>query len=157
MKKAFYYDFPIGRITLAEENGRITNLHLPGNALPPEQYIIEETPLLKVAAEQLREYFAGKRKEFQLPLQPQGTDFYQKVWWRLLDIPYGATKSYGQIAAEAGNPKACRAVGGANNKNPIPVFIPCHRVIGAKGDLVGFGGGLAQKAYLLEMEKNNSK
>ncbi|MDX9872478.1 MAG: methylated-DNA--[protein]-cysteine S-methyltransferase [Clostridia bacterium] len=157
MKKLFFYETPIGKVALAEENGRITNLQLPKDEAFSEQYTVEETSLLREAAAQLTEYFRGKRKEFTLPLQPQGTDFYQKVWWRLLDIPYGTTKSYGQIAAEAGNPKACRAIGQANNKNPIPIFIPCHRVIGAKGDLVGFGGGLATKTYLLELEKNNSK
>ncbi len=112
-----------------------------------------ETDLLKKAGDQLIEYFHGKRKVFDLPLKPAGTEFQKKVWEALCTIPYGQTRSYGEIAAQIGNPKACRAVGGANNKNPIMIFIPCHRVIGADGSLVGFGGGLYAKKYMLDLEK----
>lgn len=112
-----------------------------------------ETELLKKAGDQLTEYFQGKRKVFDLPLKPAGTEFQKKVWSALCTIPYGQTRSYGEIAAQIGSPKACRAVGGANNKNPIMIFIPCHRVIGADGSLVGFGGGLYAKKYMLDLEK----
>lgn len=105
------------------------------------------------AADQLAEYFAGRRKEFDLPLNPEGTDFQRKIWNALQKIPFGETRSYKQLAEMAGSGKACRAVGGANNKNPLPVFIPCHRVIGADGSLVGYGGGLKIKQFLLELEK----
>lgn len=115
--------------------------------------IRKETPLLKEAYTQLQEYFQGKRKEFQLPLEPKGTEFQRKVWKALESIPYGETRSYGEIARMVGNEKASRAVGMANNKNPLSIFIPCHRVIGADGKLVGYGGGLENKIYLLELEE----
>lgn len=111
------------------------------------------TPLLKMAAEQLREYFEGERKDFNLPLSPVGTKFQLKVWKALQTIPYGETRSYRQVAEIIGNPKACRAVGMANNRNPIAIIIPCHRVIGADGNLVGYGGGLDLKQQLLDLEK----
>lgn len=111
-----------------------------------------ETPLLQKAKKQLREYFAGNRREFDLPICLHGTDFQKKVWNVLQSIPYGETLSYGEVAAKIGNPKASRAVGGANNKNPIMIIVPCHRVIGADGSLVGFGGGLPAKEYLLALE-----
>lgn len=113
----------------------------------------QETPLLKEAYLQLKEYFQGKRQEFQLPLEPKGTEFQRKVWKALESIPYGETRSYGEIARMIGNEKASRAVGMANNKNPLSIFIPCHRVIGADGKLVGYGGGLENKICLLELEK----
>jgi methylated-DNA-[protein]-cysteine S-methyltransferase len=104
------------------------------------------------AAKQLEEYFAGKRKDFDVPLLAQGTSFQRSVWSALQGIPYGETRSYGQIAQIIGNPKASRAVGMANNKNPIWIMIPCHRVIGADGTLTGYGGGLDMKKRLLELE-----
>ena len=113
---------------------------------------IKETPLVKKTAAQLNEYFAGKRKVFDLPLKPEGTDFQRSVWQALLTIPFGETRSYREIAVQTGNPKACRAAGMANNRNPIVIIIPCHRVIGANGDLTGYGGGLDIKKYLLELE-----
>ncbi len=115
-----------------------------------------ETALLKEAGRQLQEYFSGKRKHFSLPLAPAGTVFQHSVWNALKDIPYGETRSYGQIAGTLGNAKAGRAVGMANNKNPISIIIPCHRVIGVNGKLVGYGGGLDKKVYLLALEKENS-
>ena len=99
---------------------------------------------------------AGRRREFQLPLAPKGTEFQQKVWKALLDIPYGETRSYGEIARAIGNPKASRAVGMANNRNPIAIIIPCHRVIGSTGKLVGYGGGLDKKEFLLNLERQNA-
>jgi len=108
--------------------------------------------LTDLAAQQLNEYFAGKRREFDLPLSPKGTDFQQSVWNALLKIPYGETQTYSQVAKMIDNPKACRAVGLANNKNPIWIIIPCHRVIGANGTLTGYGGGLDMKEKLLEIE-----
>ncbi len=113
-----------------------------------------ETPLLQQAKCQLQEYFAGKRKEFSLPLQLQGTPFQKKVWQALLTIPYGQTATYGQIATQIGSPKACRAVGMANHRNPLAILIPCHRVIGANGTLTGYGGGLSVKQALLALEDN---
>jgi len=108
--------------------------------------------VLQMAARQLDEYFAGKRQKFDLPLAPAGTDFQLSVWEALQTIPYGETRSYGQIAAQIGNPKASRAVGGGNNKNPIAIIIPCHRVIGSSGKMVGYRGGVDIKEYLLRLE-----
>ena len=112
-----------------------------------------ETPLIQKAAAQVKEYFAGKRKQFKLPLAPHGTEFQQAVWRALQDIPYGETRSYKEIAAAIGRPKAVRAVGMANNRNPISIIVPCHRVIGHDGKLVGYGGGLPLKQRLLELER----
>jgi methylated-DNA-[protein]-cysteine S-methyltransferase len=108
------------------------------------------------AVRQLSEYFAGERKEFDFPLAPEGTEFQRAVWKRLQEIPYGQTISYGELARRVGNPKASRAVGAANGKNPIPIVIPCHRVIGADGKLTGFGGGLPIKEALLAIERSSS-
>ncbi len=151
MKKAVIIDTPIGVLAIAEENEKITNLFLDAEKLPAE-IKIEETALLVRAKTQLEEYFLGKRKKFDLPINPKGTDFQQKVWKNLVKIPYGKTWTYKELAEESGNVKACRAVGGANNKNPIAIFVPCHRVIGADGKLVGYAGGLSVKQKLLELE-----
>jgi methylated-DNA-[protein]-cysteine S-methyltransferase len=109
-------------------------------------------PVLERTKLQLREYFRGERREFDLPLAPRGTEFQRRVWRRLQEIEYGTTTTYGALAQELGNPKACRAVGLANGSNPIPIVIPCHRVIGASGALTGFGGGLPVKHALLALE-----
>ncbi len=109
-------------------------------------------PILELAAGQLREYFAGERQEFTLPLEPKGTDFQMSVWKALTQVPYGQTRSYARIAAEIGNPKAARAVGMANNKNPIAIIIPCHRIVGSNGALTGYAGGLEIKRRLLALE-----
>lgn len=114
-------------------------------------------PILEQAAQQLREYFAGERREFDLTLEPKGTDFQISVWKALLAVPYGETRSYGEIAAAIGNPKASRAVGMANNKNPIAIIIPCHRIVGANGSLTGYAGGLDTKRTLLALEAEKSK
>jgi methylated-DNA-[protein]-cysteine S-methyltransferase len=105
---------------------------------------------------QLDEYFAGKRQEFDLPLAPAGTDFQCQVWQGLQEIPFGETWSYGELARHVGRPKASRAVGAANGLNPIPVIIPCHRVIGSNGKLTGFGGGLETKSFLLKLESSQA-
>lgn len=121
--------------------------------------VIEEKnhPILLEAERQLNDYFTGKLKEFSLELDFIGTEFQKKVWKALLTIPYGETRSYGQIAKQIGNPKAVRAVGGANSKNPISIIAPCHRVIGSNGKLTGFAGGLEAKACLLNIERGNSE
>ncbi|HPZ15515.1 MAG TPA: methylated-DNA--[protein]-cysteine S-methyltransferase [Sphaerochaeta sp.] len=112
----------------------------------------DRLPLLDYVKEQLDEYYRGARRAFSLPLKAVGTPFQMKVWDALLTIPYGETRSYGEIAAQIGNPKACRAVGMANNRNPISIIIPCHRVIGSDGSLVGYGGGMEKKVWLLDFE-----
>lgn len=110
-------------------------------------------PVLVEAARQLDQYFAGQRKEFELKLEFRGTDFQKRVWYELLKIPFGETRTYGEIARRLGNVNAMRAVGAANGRNPIQIIAPCHRVIGASGDLVGFGGGLEVKEYLINFER----
>jgi len=117
---------------------------------------IHSHPVISEAIGQLRAYFAGQLREFDLPLEMPGTEFQQRVWNALRAIPYGETRSYSQLAGEIGSPNAVRAVGAANGRNPIPIVVPCHRVIGAGGDLVGFGGGLAWKRLLLDLESKNA-
>jgi methylated-DNA-[protein]-cysteine S-methyltransferase len=147
----FYYNFPLCELGIAEDNDAICHV-IFNRRKKPENFKEKETPLIKEAAKQLGEYFGYKRKSFDLPIAPRGTEFQIKVWNALLDIPYGETRSYGEIAAITGNPKASRAVGMANNRNSIVIIIPCHRVIGADGSLTGFGGGLELKRQLLELE-----
>lgn len=112
-------------------------------------------PILLKAERQLGEYFAGKRKEFSVPLDMRGTPFQKNVWEALLAIPFGETRSYGQLAKQLGNPNATRAVGAANGRNPLSIIVPCHRVIGSTGKLTGFGGGLETKAHLLSLEEKS--
>jgi methylated-DNA-[protein]-cysteine S-methyltransferase len=131
----------------------ILAIHFDLAAKPQDCLRNDHNPLLGEAARQLRAYFGGAAREFCLPLVMTGTDFQKRVWRELLAIPYGETRSYGQIAAAIGSPNAVRAVGAANGANPIPIVVPCHRVIGAGGKLVGYGGGLALKRRLLELEK----
>lgn len=116
-------------------------------------HVIAETPLIKKASVQLSDYLEGKRKVFDVPLSLEGTEFQKAVWKALKEIPYGETRSYRQIAERIGNPKACRAVGMANNRNPVAIIVPCHRVIGADGKLVGYGGGIDIKENLLALER----
>jgi len=118
--------------------------------------LANENRISKLAAKQLSEYIANKRECFDLPLEPDGTDFQKHVWQALLDIPFGTTASYLDIAIAVGNKKACRAVGAANGKNPIPIVIPCHRIIGTNGKLTGYAGGLTRKTYLLALESKTS-
>lgn len=156
MRNYCFRDTPIGRVAIAEEDGKLVGFYFERAARELRRADVRETPVHADAFRQLDEYFAGTRKKFDLPLSPKGTVFQMKVWQALTGIPYGETRTYGQIAALAGNPKAARAVGLANNRNPIAIFIPCHRVVGADGKLVGFGGGLDVKAYLLELERENA-
>ena len=120
---------------------------------PPAEAVRDDDALAPVAT-QLRDYFAGARTRFELPLSPHGTAFQQKVWLALREIPFGRTTTYGQIAVDLGHPTASRAVGLANGRNPIAVIVPCHRVIGANGSLTGFGGGLPRKRWLLDHERS---
>lgn len=154
MKNVYYYSTNLGKIGIADNGDAITNLYFSGEEVP-QGANVKETALIREAASQLKEYLAGRRREFGIPLVLEGTPFQQAVWKALTAIPYGETRSYGQIAESIGKPKACRAVGMANNKNPIAIFIPCHRVIGANGKLVGYAGGLDMKEKLLALEKKS--
>jgi len=154
MKNVIIIETMIGKVGIAGDEKSISDIIFNPDT-DSEDFNYTETPILKEAAKQLEEYFAGKRKTFDLPLSPKGTDFQRKVWDVLTRIPYSETLSYGDVAKKIGNPKACRAVGMANNKNPIPIIIPCHRVIGSSGKLVGYGGGLHIKEKLLELEQKN--
>lgn len=152
MKYIKYINTMVGKIGIIEEDGKIIEVAI-GRELVENNYIIEkDTEILKEAVKQLNEYFEGKRKKFDLPVNPKGTEFMQSVWKELKKIPYGKTATYKEIAERVGNPKAARAVGMANNKNPIPIIIPCHRVIGANGKLVGYALGLNMKEQLLKLE-----
>ena len=150
MKKIFYYDTYAGRIGIAEEDGAITHL-----IFSERDWTVEETDLIKETKRQLDEYFAGKRKEFDIPTRLEGTEFQKRVREELRKIPYGKTVTYKDIAEAVGCPKGCRAVGLANNRNPISIIYPCHRVIGSNGSLTGYGGGLDVKEKLLELERGN--
>lgn len=154
MRNTFFYDTEIGKIGIEENGKEITKIYFINGKEQDKGIEGNETELLKVAIKQLQEYFRGKRNSFDLPLEPKGTEFQKKVWNALIEIPFGETRSYGEIAKIIGNEKASRAVGMANNKNPIPIIIPCHRVIGSNGKLVGYAGGLHIKEKLLEIEKN---
>lgn len=145
----FTYETILGSVTFVEEDGALLAITTHRSY----EGICQETPLVKEACRQLSEYLKGERKTFDLPLNPKGTDFQKCVWRALCDIPYGETRTYKQIAEAIGNPKAVRAVGMANNRNPITIIVPCHRVIGANGKLVGYGGGLEMKEFLLRLEK----
>lgn len=148
----FTYDTELGKITVICSPEAVVGICF-GDGRP--QYGIHmSTALIDETAAQLDEYFRGERKEFNLPLSPEGTEFQKKVWDALTMIPYGETRCYQDVAIMTGNPKATRAVGMANNKNPIPVIIPCHRVIGKDGSMTGYGGGLEIKKKLLLLEKN---
>jgi methylated-DNA-[protein]-cysteine S-methyltransferase len=155
-----YLESPIGTLLVAGDDGGVRRIEFPKNGSPgrPEQDWQESMAgAVGEAARQLREYFGGRRKDFDLPLAPDGTPFQRNVWRHLQDIPYGETISYGELAKRVGNPKASRAVGAANGLNPLPIVIPCHRVIGSNGKLTGFGGGLPTKEALLTLEKAGSR
>ena len=154
MKTIFFYQTSIGEIGLCENNNAITNLYFPEDIIPPGISVVA-SDLLNEAAHQLRNYLAGVQKVFTLPLAPTGSQFMTAVWQQLPMIPFGKTRSYQEIAQAIGNPKASRAVGLANNRNPIPIFIPCHRVIGANGRLTGYRGGLLLKEKLLALESTD--
>ena len=146
----YSYETKLGSVTIVEEDGALLAI----TTHRTYEGIKQETPLINEAYRQLSEYLLGERKRFDLPLNSQGTVFQQQVWKALCDIPYGETRSYKQIAEAIGNPKAVRAVGMANNRNPLLIVVPCHRVIGANGKLVGYGAGIDKKEFLLKLEKS---
>lgn len=147
---------PLGDLLLASDGRSLTGLYLPPREALPGPVEGEDSAgaraLFDRTARQLEAYFAGELTQFDLPLEPAGTPFQLRVWQELRAVPYGATASYGEIAARIGQPTAARAVGLANGRNPISIIIPCHRVIGAGGSLVGYGGGLDRKKLLLDLE-----
>jgi methylated-DNA-[protein]-cysteine S-methyltransferase len=153
MEHTFFYEFDIGRIWISEQHGSITKLNITEEQTECE---LSETPVIKKCADELFSYFNGALKAFTVPILLKGTPFQKSVWEALLKVPYGRTASYKQIAKMVGNEKACRAVGGANNKNPIAIIVPCHRVVGFDGKLAGYAGGLDVKKKLLELEKANN-
>ena len=147
-----FIETKIVKIGIAEEGGLLTHLFF-GHEKSPKNAVEQWTPFLQNVAKEVNEYLTSKRKKFDIPLKLTGTDFQLSVWHALLTIPYSETRSYRDIAEQIGNAKSCRAVGMANNRNPIAIIVPCHRVIGADGSLVGFGGGLELKRQLLELER----
>lgn len=174
MINRYDYESPIGKLGILEEDGKLVGLF---RAAQNDTAVIRagrigmrigqagirggqtavhtDSSVIQKTVKQLEEYFQGKRTVFELPVCLKGTPFQQKVWAALQTIPYGETRSYGELAAQIGNPKACRAIGGANHRNPVMIVVPCHRVIGADGSLTGFGCGLDAKQYLLELERRN--
>lgn len=153
MQTGFCYESNMGKIIIVDNGVAITYIDF-GDKFE-EEVEIKESVLTKETFKQLSEYFNGKRKEFNLPLDPVGTKFQKSVWMALLNIPYGETRTYKEIAIKVGNEKGARAVGMANNKNPISIIIPCHRVIGSNKKLVGYAGGLHIKEKLLDLERLN--
>lgn len=154
-----YLNTPVGDLLLAGDDDALSLIGFPKGKMrrdPEPDWIFNEKPLAE-ARRQLRQYFAGERREFDLPLNLTGTDFQVQVLEELQRIPYGETTSYGDIAKRIGRPKAVRAVGAANGRNPLPIIVPCHRVIGSGGDLTGFGGGLDTKEALLRLEAENTE
>jgi len=148
-------DSPVGPLRLVADDAGLRRLEFRQGrefASVPEEWT-EDARALAPAARQLKDYFEGRLKVFDLDLAPEGTEFQRRVWERLLEIPYGETISYGTLARRVGNANASRAVGLANGRNPIAIIIPCHRVIGSNGTLTGYGGGLPTKQKLLEMER----
>jgi methylated-DNA-[protein]-cysteine S-methyltransferase len=154
-----YIESPIGDLLLAGDADGLSYIGFPKGSMrrePESDWIFNEKPL-EDARRQLSEYFAGERRRFDLSLRLSGTDFQVSVLQALQEIPYGETVSYGEIARRIGRPKAVRAVGAANGRNPLPIVVPCHRVIGSTGDLTGFGGGLDTKEALLRLEAEHSR
>lgn len=152
MMRAFWrFQSPVGWLTLCEEDGFLTTLSFG----QPDylQASLCATPLMTEAQAQLNAYFAGELQKFRLPLAPSGTLFQQRCWQALQEIPYGQTRTYSQQATAVGSPKATRAVGMANHRNPLPILIPCHRVIGKNGQLTGYAGGMPVKQFLLSLER----
>lgn len=147
-------DSPLGQLRIFARDHLIVAIHLPTQANAPElqSKLDSRDPLLRKAAAQLDAWFAGRRQTFDLPLAAAGTGFQRSVWSALQSIPFGETRSYSQLAIDLGRPQACRAVGAANGRNPIPIVVPCHRVVGQDGSLTGYAGGLAAKRWLLAHE-----
>ena len=157
MTSSVTIDSPVGPITVrVDAAGALTSVLFadpdPDRDLEPDRAARDSTPAAERAAEQLRQYFAGQRTDFDLPLAPVGSPFQLRVWTALREIPYGETESYGHLALRIGQPTASRAVGLANGRNPIAIVVPCHRVIGASGTLTGYAGGLERKRWLLDLE-----
>ena len=155
MTVSLQLETPVGQVTVTASDEAVTGLRF-GTELPEDSLLCREedaTPLLRETARQLREYFAGERRSFTLPLAPQGSEFQKKVWAALQTIPYGETRTYRQIAEQIGHNLAFRAVGMANNRNPIGILIPCHRVIGYDGRMTGYAAGIGIKERLLDGEK----
>ena len=155
MKYWHEIDTPVGKLLLAGDDLRLTHVCFqsgPHPLRPEDDWAASREPF-ETAIAQLREYFEGRRRKFELPLAPAGTDFQRRVWRALATIPFGETISYGELAHRIGNPRGSRAVGLANGANPLPIIVPCHRVIGANGSLTGFGGGLPIKRALLALER----
>ncbi len=152
---------PVGELTLIASSEGLSGILWEGDSLDRVQVKLEtrdpNNRILIQAEAEINEYFNGRRTTFSTPLDPKGTDFQLKVWNQLKKIPFGKTMSYGELARDIGNPKASRAVGGANGKNPISIIIPCHRVIGASGGLTGFAGGLDIKSHLLDFENSRDQ
>lgn len=148
---ALVVDSPVGPLRLVENGAALTHVCF-GEEKAPDGTRVGGSPLLSEAAEQLSEYFAGRRRAFDLPLAPFGTEFQRRVWAELRRIPYGETRFYAQVAEALGQPGASRAVGQANNRNPLAIIIPCHRVLGRDGHLTGYAGGVEIKEYLLKLE-----
>jgi methylated-DNA-[protein]-cysteine S-methyltransferase len=150
-------DSPIGTITLVADDAALVEVHLPDEKLSSTTAAEDASPtehaVLAQAADELREYFAGDRHEFDIPLAPHGTAFQLAAWQALRTIPYGETVSYGEQARRLGDSRKARAVGAANGRNPLPIVVPCHRVVGSNGHLTGFGGGIECKAWLLDHER----
>lgn len=147
---------PIGPLLLAADDTHLRVVEFEASSHPVRRgadWQPGRNAVIDAAQAQLAEYFAGERRDFDLPLNPVGTDFQRQVWWALADIPYGRTISYAQLANQVGKPSATRAVGAANGRNPLPIVLPCHRVIGANGSLTGYGGGLPIKTFLLNLER----
>lgn len=147
----YYYKIPLGTLGFIDENDALTHILFP-NSVIPDGAVIRETPLIRQAFAEISEYLSGDRETFDLPLAPKGTPFQEKVWQALQTIPYGQTISYQELARRVGKPTAARAVGMANHHNPLPIVIPCHRVVGKNGSLTGYAGGLDLKRYLLALE-----
>ncbi|MBF7096588.1 methylated-DNA--[protein]-cysteine S-methyltransferase [Alkalibacter mobilis] len=145
------FESPVGNIVLTANSNELLSIEFGGTALNLN-FESSDDLLLKEVQKQLLEYFEGSRRKFDIPFSLPGTDYQKKVYNELLKIPYGQTRSYGEIARSIGSPKGSRAVGGANNKNCLPIIIPCHRVIGSDGKLVGYAGGLQIKKWLLDLE-----
>jgi methylated-DNA-[protein]-cysteine S-methyltransferase len=146
---------PVGPLLIAGNDAglQLIEFHAPRHPMAHGDGWREgDHAVLRQAQAQLAEYFAGQRRDFDLPLAPQGTEFQREVWWELANIPFGGTISYAELALRVGRPTATRAVGAANGRNPLPIVLPCHRVIGADGSLTGFGGGLPTKQFLLQLE-----
>lgn len=159
MKIHTVIESPIDELTLVATDGTLSALYMVEQThLPPVDAFgrradeREARGVFGAVIDQLSEYFAGERTDFEFETRPDGTDFQKRVWHALREIPYGQTRTYGQIAEQIGNPKSSRAVGMANGRNPLSIIVPCHRVIGSSGSLIGYGGGVDRKRFLLELE-----